>query len=261
MPAGNPFTETIMRNLLGNEIYTGVVVWGASGGRLTLGRQIKTPDSAIRLAGAAPGIIDLRTFRRVQKRLDMNERGAPQTNEALLAGLAAAVAKDKNLTSNTLAAHGLASEATYTRRFGSIGAAYRLIGHVPTRAGVSDPVRFRLSREWISDISRDLEELGAKVCYDQNHRLIEINGWWLRVLVLRPKVLVARTVWVVPRFRLRNSDLVLIIRLDAENRKNRMYLLPTEILGSFPATLRVDDYGIAKKHVVSDFRQLALIRL
>lgn len=82
---GNPFGNNSLNNLLHNEKYIGVVVYGAHPYREDGSRNTNAPpaETAIRIEDACPTIIDKETFDIVQRRMVINKRqqgGRPPKN-------------------------------------------------------------------------------------------------------------------------------------------------------------------------------------
>lgn len=158
-PGGRKFTTTIIRQILRNELYVGTAVWGLNCANLG-GKRYERPERVIRMPNAVHPLVPLPTFLKAQKRMLLNQRGEPQTREELLSRLAQVLRDNRQVTSSTLTGHGLASEATYVRRFGSLGEAYRLIGHTPTRQGRFERSSYFLSMRYVEEISATLTDLG-----------------------------------------------------------------------------------------------------
>lgn len=82
---GNPFGNNSLNNLLHNEKYIGVVVYGAHPYREDGTRNTAEPpaETAIRIENGCPAIIDKETFETVQRRMAVNKRqqgGRPPKN-------------------------------------------------------------------------------------------------------------------------------------------------------------------------------------
>jgi hypothetical protein len=178
----------------------------------------------------------------------------------LLAELVEAVSKYPLMSANTLAGHGFASRQTYTNNFGSLGAAYRLIGHNPLRkCGNHISQTYQFSRRYVEEIGTSLRELGANVSFNKKSRSIAINGWVLGVLVVVPNRQKRRVVW--PIVRVGNCDLLLIVRVNARGRCLNNYLLQSNERWSLPGTLYARDPPSVTKYQIADLDCLALLRI
>lgn len=258
-PIGSSFSESIIRSLLGNPIYIGQAVWGQTSSSLGM-RVPAPPEQIVRTPHTIPPLVSQRTFDKAQKRLFLNQRDAPRSREQLLTELEEAVAKYPLMSANTLAGHGFASRQTYTNNFGSLGAAYRLIGHNPLRkCGNHISRTYQFSKRYVEEVANTLMDLGAEVSFNRKRRSVEINGWMLGVLVVMPSKQKRRLVWPIVRTRVDNCDLLLIVQVNARGRCLNCYLLPSNERWNFPGTLYGDPPS-ATKYRITDLECLALLR-
>jgi hypothetical protein len=130
-----------------------------------------------------------------------------------------------------------ARASTYNKRFGSLSAAYKLIGFQPkpryrwaeTKARIHTIVGIAIAR-----IVSSIEALGANATFDGETRLLTVND------KIRISVGSARCISYGrgsgPRWRVRpdcrpDSELTLVVKMNASNEKiQSYYLLPSNIL-------------------------------
>lgn len=126
---GRPWTQAQVRRLLSNELYVGARILGKA--HVVLGECERRPACEwIAVAGALPAIVSAKTFAAAQRRL---QRHRVFTDEALLDGLRAIVAKHGRLSHSLIARdRASASPSVYRKRFGSLLAAYQRVGYEPT---------------------------------------------------------------------------------------------------------------------------------
>ena len=61
-PAGRPWTATVIRMILANEVYTGAIVWG---------KMTEDGSPLVRVENAFPAIVSRETFDQVQRLLQV----------------------------------------------------------------------------------------------------------------------------------------------------------------------------------------------
>ena len=259
-PTESAFSESIVRTMLANELYVGVAVWGRES--VSLGnRTAAHPDRIVRTPGGVPSIISSSIFEKARKRLALNERSEPRNREQLLAELRVAVKRYPLMSANAMSGRGFASREKYRQVFGSLTAAYELIGHAPPRkCGNHISRTYEFSGAYVAQIGHELMELGADVCFNRKVRVIRINNWFLGVLVVVPVKKMKRSIWPIVKSRLMDCDLLLILRVSSTGRCLDTYLVPSGLRDSFPGTL----YGydpVATQYRLSDLTQLALLRV
>ena len=259
-PTGEGFSESIIRTLLGNELYIGVAVWGKES--VALGnRKVAHPDRVVRTLGAVPALISHSIFEKAQRRLSLNEREPSRPRQQLLDELKVAVKKYPLMSANAMSGRGFASRERYRQVFGSLTAAYQLIGHKPPRkCGNHISRTYEFSRRYVDEIGAKLAELGAKVQFNKKARRIVVNNWILGVLVVLPVKKKKRLIWPVVKSRLMDCDLLMIVRVNSTGRCLGLYQVPSDQRNSFPGTL----YGagsVEARFQVHDVMPLALLRM
>jgi DNA invertase Pin-like site-specific DNA recombinase len=131
-PNGSPWTISSVRHLLCNELYRGRYVFGRLYNNLGNRRPAKTEDWAI--ATVLEPLVSDQMFMGARARLEITTR-RQLTDAQLIKGLARLLAETGELSRDVIrACPYLPFPETYTRRFGSLAKAFRLVGvEKPTR--------------------------------------------------------------------------------------------------------------------------------
>jgi len=144
-PAGlAPYwTAVRLRQLLANEVYRGVYVYGRSRRRLQGPIEPQPPPTWVRAPGALPALVSEVLFEAAQQALRRGRRGhaAPnigprrsrrRTDAEMLDDLRTLLANKQRLDSGLIdEAPGLLGACAYHKRFGGLRRAYALIGYDP----------------------------------------------------------------------------------------------------------------------------------
>jgi DNA invertase Pin-like site-specific DNA recombinase len=149
---GRPWSVDIILRILTNPKYTGCIVWGQRSRKLRGPRLPNPPERWVMRKGAFAGLIDQRTFDRVQHVLQTRTNKIP--DRELLRQLRRLLAAKKRLSRRIIgASRATASSSTYWRRFGSLERAFRLVGFHP-RPGASTrrPPSRTASGTWRCDL-------------------------------------------------------------------------------------------------------------
>lgn len=125
---GRPWTRHRIWRLLTDEKYTGTRVIGRVTSYLTKVRPLPH-DSWVRIPGACPALIDRRLFDLAQANIKRGPRGV--SNEALLEDLCRVLALRGKLSGRIINEEGRHRQALYAKRFGTLLAAYELVGYQP----------------------------------------------------------------------------------------------------------------------------------
>lgn len=122
------WNRTLVRGMLGNEKYTGSMVYNRTTSRLSTPKKRNPPSAWIRVMAAFEPIIDSATFEAVQKKIEANPRKYPTD---LLAQYLRSVLQIKGRLSSTLLRnlHGGPAPETMRHHFGSMYKAFEAIGY------------------------------------------------------------------------------------------------------------------------------------
>jgi DNA invertase Pin-like site-specific DNA recombinase len=137
---GLPWSRNRVYRVLTDEKYIGTVVAGRRKSYLAVGRK-EPRESWLRMPGACPSLIARDLFDLVQSNIRRSEQNAP--DDALIAELRQILVAQGRLSASLIRAEGNHLPALYARRFGSLGAAYALVGYRPDNRQVSAAARHR----------------------------------------------------------------------------------------------------------------------
>ena len=164
-PAGRPWTDTKIGNLLRNEKYIGNLVYGKQFSRLGTRSVRNPPERWVRAERAFPAIVPHELFFKAQSRFKNKELQYQYTEAQMLDQLRALWQQHGRLNQDLIDASTQTPAAnTYGKRFGSLEAAYRLIGFPlrrPSR-GLDAQVR-QLREELVAAIVRKLKAWAAQL--------------------------------------------------------------------------------------------------
>ncbi|HOX06839.1 MAG TPA: recombinase family protein [Planctomycetota bacterium] len=159
-PGGKRWTEVMVRDILTNELYAGVMVYNKTTQRLQSACRRNPRDAWIRTKGAFPGIVDKELFDKAQEIFAARaaERARKYSAEGMLEQLGR-LHEQYGMANPRLvsAAEGMVSAATYAKRFASLDMAYQ---------SMYADVRERIKRdvvEQIKGVAGPLEEFGDYV--------------------------------------------------------------------------------------------------
>lgn len=213
-----------VRTILTHPKYIGCTVFGQVSKKLNT-PAVKVPKSEWTFrSGAFEPIVDPATFEEAQKVIGQHR--CQRTDEELLDDLRRLLAAEGRLSFNLINdSHDLMAPGTYSKRFGSLRNAYRLIGYShPERLGGPD-TRLRtmaLRKELISQIAamfpNDVSIVRPGLHWRSRLRLFDRIT--VSVLIVR-SALVYKTTrrWMVEPVRNERKFITLLARLDESNRR------------------------------------------
>jgi DNA invertase Pin-like site-specific DNA recombinase len=232
---GRRWSAITVGKILANEKYTGSIIFNRSSFKLKQKRVVNPADMWIRHDNAFSPIVTPELFATAQT--VVRESRLRRSDQEALERLAALRREKGYLTQAIIdASEDMLSAETYSRRFGSLLAAYRLVGYQPEpryrRSEVA--ARFRSILDQVAaEIVTGIVKLGGRAALDQDAALIVINGELALSLGLARAVSsgAGQIRWNVSADKKTPSDLTLVIRMDASNSKILVYyLLPTSEL-------------------------------
>jgi DNA invertase Pin-like site-specific DNA recombinase len=222
-----PWTISGVRDIVENPKYMGCNVWGRKAKKLG-GPSISRPEESwTKKPLAFPPLVSEETFFAAREALRRS-----WTDDELLSVLRSLLKEQGRLSRQLIHAHGGPYETTYTKRFGSLGKAYELIGY----SGRTKPVlkevirRRRMLRE--SLIQRLVALFPRRISVEQptlQHRpkLLLKNGPVVYVLSCQPAITRRnQSRWLLPTRIVRNA-VTLLCRCAADsNSFHDLHLLP-----------------------------------
>ena len=169
------------------------------------------------------------------------------TDQEILTGLASVLKQKGRLTTQIInGAPNLPSANTVILRFGSLVQAYEQLGYVP---GL--PYRFHAVNRALKTVKRDqerallreLSDKGGVISLAESGLFTVSNRWTFEFMVSRWQQRRRReTAWRISYERSLGADVLLAIRMDAENLQVKDYLfVPRIALPNLPLFLRPSD--------------------
>jgi DNA invertase Pin-like site-specific DNA recombinase len=222
-PGHSKWDYSAVRTILTHPKYVGCAVFGQVSKKLNT-PAVKVPKSEwILKDGAFEPLVDPVTFAEAQKVLGRHR--CQRTDEELLDDLRRLLASEGRLSFNLIkGSSDLMAPGTYSKRFGSLRNAYKLIGyrHADRLGGADTRLRtMALRKELISQIAamfpNDVSIVRPGVHWRSRLRLF--NRLTVSVLIVR-SALVYKTTrrWIVDPVRHERKFITLLGRLDERNR-------------------------------------------
>ncbi|CAL74430.1 putative recombinase [Bradyrhizobium sp. ORS 278] len=258
---GKLWTMLTISNVLRNEAYLGHIVYNRRSMKLGERNVRNPPEMWIRHQNAFKPIIAPALFLKAQNVMAELESGRTRTDKELLELLKGLLLRDGRLTMKSITlAKDMPNASVFTKRFGSLDEAYRLIGYRPAARYRFKEVRANIDqiiRSVADKVSTDLERRGRRVSFLPELYLLTING------AVTLTIAVSRAVkdgtngarparrWELRKTRFARSDLTLVVRMNAINTMIQDYfLLPTS---SLPASTGESRVRISERYF-GDFR-------
>lgn len=226
---GNPWSGQTIDKILTCETYIGNIVFNRTSYKLKQKPVVNPPEMWVRRNNALDVIIAPEIFAKAQEIIA--RRRQRLTDQEALDRLFALWRKKGHLSHKIIIATDTVPDtSTYTRRFGSLTAAYKLIGFQPkpryrwleTEARIRSVIDLA-----VADIVSTIEKLGGNASFNDEARLLRVNEG------LTVSIGSARGVsegddhvrWHVRVNRYTQSDLALVIRMDPWNATIQDYFL------------------------------------
>ena len=228
---GRPWTRGTVHEVLTNEKYIGNNIYHRTSFKLKRKHVENPPEMWVRAEGAFTPIVEPSVF--FMAHGIILARSRKLTDEEMLAKLRD-VLKQHGRISGILIdeAEGLPSSAAFRHRFGSLVAAYRLIGYDPQVDYRFVEINHRLRQqhpELVASVIAQLRSFGASAVQDEETGLLSINDeLYVSVVLCRHQSTPAGSSrWVVRLDGALKPDLTIAVRMDAANERIRdFYLLP-----------------------------------
>lgn len=228
---GRPWTRATVHEVLTNEKYIGNNVYNRTSFKLKQKHVVNPPEEWIRADGAFERIIEPELFFKV--RAIILARSQRLTDEEMLEKLRGVLAQHGRISGMIIdEAEGLPSSAAFQNRFGSLVAAYRLIGYDPGIDYSFIETNRKLRKQYpeiVASVIRRVQELGARATLDEGTDLLHLNGELRVSIVLCRHILTpgGASRWVVRLDAGLKPDITIAVRMDATNEGIRdYYLLP-----------------------------------
>ncbi|WP_041748336.1 recombinase family protein [Bradyrhizobium cosmicum] len=228
---GRPWTFGKIHYMLQNDNYIGTIRYNRHSCRLRTVRKENPPADWIIKEGAFDPIVDKTIFAKAQQRLDDRRQLWGVSDEEMLKRLRVLLHRRGRLSRDIInETQGIPSSVAYLTRFGSLRAAYQLIGYTPKRKYEyveSHTDRRAMIESLVLKVARALAKSGKDVRVEQVHQVLRVSAVSISFRVARSRLArgAIHPSWVVIRGRQPPSGLVVVIRLDEGNRAIRDYLM------------------------------------
>jgi DNA invertase Pin-like site-specific DNA recombinase len=228
---GRAWTRATVHQVLTNEKYIGNNVYHRTSFKLKRKHVSNPPDKWIRAQGAFAGIIAADLFARAREII--LARSLRLTDEEMFEKLRGLLTQHGRISGILIdEAEGLPSSAAFRHRFGSLVAAYRLIGYDPEIDYSFIEINRRLRQQHgdiVASVVQQIEALGAVARWEPETQLLHLNDE-LRVSI----VLCRHTTtgagssrWLIRLDESVKPDITIAVRMNATNDAARdYYLLP-----------------------------------
>jgi DNA invertase Pin-like site-specific DNA recombinase len=220
-----------VHDILTNENYIGNSLYNRHSCLL---REKKVPNPRtdwIKIEGTLAPVVSKSLFLRAQRMMAL--RYLHLSKEEMLSRLCSLWEKEGELSARLIQkTPGVPCPDKYVREFGSLRSAYRLIGYQGDRGLDWLERRAKIVAHVAADITCKLLETNIAADYDQKSEVLKVGArLTISFRVARFRQRQKRwPVWSIYRFRKLPEGLVLVIRLDEDNKSVMDYLLlPTSI--------------------------------
>jgi hypothetical protein len=228
---GRPWTRGTIHEVLTNEKYIGNNVYHRTSFKLKQKHVVNPPEEWIRADGVFEGIVEPEMFFKV--RAIILARSQRLTDEEMLEKLRGVLKQHGRISGMIIdEAEGLPSSAAFQNRFGSLVAAYRLIGYDPGIDYSFIESNRKLRKQYpeiVASVIGRVQELAAVATWDEKTELLHLNR------ELRVSIVLCRHIttpggasrWVVRLDAGLKPDITIAVRMEATNEGIRdYYLLP-----------------------------------
>lgn len=234
---GNPWQMQSIDIILRNELYLGHNVFNRRSRKLKQKSVSNPPEMWVRCENAFTPLISPEPFAKAQKRLADLKYNQTRTDQEILDKLRALWRRKGKLSVKLMQQSKNTPHYTvYARRFGSLLAAYKLIGYKPhpryDYAATGEAIDATI-RRIAGEILSDLASAGEMATFLPELYLLSVSGITLVISVawsVSDGTVAGKRSrrWEVRQIKYRRSDLTLVIRMDRKNTAIQDYfLLPT----------------------------------
>ncbi|HXT10721.1 MAG TPA: recombinase family protein [Candidatus Angelobacter sp.] len=245
---GRPWTRGTVHQVLTNEKYIGNNIYHRTSFKLKQKHVVNPPEKWIRANGVFQKLIEPDQFQKVQAII--LERSRKLSNDEMLEKLRTLVAQHGHISGILIdETEGFPSSAAYRHRFGSLVAAYRLIGYDPEIDYSFIEINRKLRkehREIVSSVIKRIEALGAVVLWDEKTELLCINDEFRASIVLcrHTTTNFGSSRWVIRLDASLKPDITIAVRMNATNEGIRDYYLLPAIDMTWEKLRVADDNGV-----------------
>jgi DNA invertase Pin-like site-specific DNA recombinase len=255
---GRPWSLTGVRDMLNDERYIGTSIFARTTQAIGRVRGAATPEREVRIEHAFAALVPQELFHRA--RAVREARNRKPSDQEMLDRMRDLWKLDGVITSRRLNTYeGTPTAQAYLRRFGSLRAAYRIIGYEQGRDLSYGDLR-ELLRPWRTSIIRfladQLTEDGSVVERDDWVLRVD-DAWTLGVRLLQPGRYHGNVRWEVRPWR-RSVDILVAARMPSDDSGPLDYLvLPRSQSHAWPAWVTHRHSSSARFFT---YRSLAIVR-
>ncbi|WP_292300369.1 recombinase family protein [Mesorhizobium sp.] len=223
------WTTASVRSVLTHEKYIGNNVWNRTSERLHRNRVKNPPSAWIRVENVSVPLVSRKLFERA--RSVAQARRSRITNEDLLADLSRLLEERGSLSGSIInATPGFSTKSMYIHRFGTLQAAYDLVGYEASANYRYFNVITQLHRrrmEIIQDLVAAVGQAGGLAYYDSKRQLVRVNEeFTIAVWIARCRPSpYGYSHWPFHKRRLTGSDISVLIRMLPDNVTVRDFLI------------------------------------
>ncbi len=225
------WTRGTVHQVLTNEKYIGNNVYHRTSFKLKKKHVANPPDRWIRAEGAFEGIVDSALFFSAQGII--LERSRKFTNEEMLEKLKGILQRHGRISGILIdESEDMPSSAAFRHRFGSLVAAYTLIGYSPQIDYGFIEVNRRLRRQHptiVAEVIAQIEAIGGRVVRHEETDLLVVNREFRTSIVLcrHQETMRGSSRWVIRLDESLRPDITIAVRMDTANEGIQdYYLLP-----------------------------------
>lgn len=226
-----PWTRGTVHQVLTNEKYIGNNVYHRTSFKLKKKHVLNPPDRWIRAERAFEGIVDPAQFFSAQGIII--ERSRKFTNEEMLDKLKCVLQQHGRISGILIdESEDVPSSTAFRYRFGSLVAAYSLIGYSPQVDYGFIEVNRHLRRQHpaiVAEVIRQIEALGSNVVRHEETDLLFVNQEFRSSIVLcrHQETMRGSSRWVIRLDESLRPDITIAVRMDRANEGIMdYYLLP-----------------------------------
>jgi len=228
---GRAWTRGTVHQVLTNEKYIGNNVYHRTSFKLKKKHVNNPPDRWIRAEKAFEAIVDPSLFLEAQRIII--ERSRRFTNEEMLEKLRGVLDRHGRISGILIDEYeDMPSSAAFRHRFGSLIAAYTLIGYTPQTDYGFIEVNRRLRRQHpaiVADVIAQIEAMGGSVTVDEQTDLLVVNREFRTSVVLcrHQTTMRGSSRWLIRLDESLRPDITIAVRMDAANENIQdYYILP-----------------------------------
>jgi len=245
---GREWNRATVHQVLTNEKYIGNNVYHRTSFKLKKKHVNNPPDRWIRTEGAFEGIVDPTIFFAAQGIII--ERSRKFTNEEMLEKLRG-VLQQRGRISGILIdeCDDMPSSAAFRHRFGSLVAAYSLIGYTPQTDYGFIEVNRRLRRQHpaiVAEVIAQIEAMGGSVTTHEQTDLLIVNREFRASIVLcrHQTTMRGSSRWIIRLDESLRPDITVAVRMDTMNEGIQDYYLLPAIDMTWEKLRIAEDNGI-----------------